>query len=190
MPKLPQRKAIRKYKEGFAYIPLGRTDAHGFAKVSLEDAGKLELYFWHKDSNGYAISGTGLERGKPNIYMHQLVLNKKRKGYFADHINRDILDNRRENLRLVSVANSQKNRSAHKIDKQTSLYKGVSKIGKDVLKPWQWAVYTNQVEGGKVYGYCYTEAEAALTYNRYAKQYHKRFAVLNDVKVMPDSIDN
>jgi len=38
------------------------------------------------------------------LYLHHAVIGKPPKGYVVDHINRNPLDNRRENLRFVTVA--------------------------------------------------------------------------------------
>jgi len=79
-----------------------------FAIVDEEDSPMLRDFKWHagKSSRGkfYAKTGT------PPRYMHRMLM-----GFPAgvvDHINGDTLDNRRENLRVVSHFQNGMNRTA------------------------------------------------------------------------------
>jgi len=69
-----------------------------FSLVSNEDFNLLNKYKWHTSSDGYAR--TQVSRGK-FLLMHQLI-NNTPKGFDTDHINRNKLDNRRENLRTAT----------------------------------------------------------------------------------------
>ena len=61
----------------------------------LEDYDKIKEYCWYKDfSNGYMKTKTVDNKW---IYMHRFVTNNQYK--IVDHINRNKLDNRKENLR-------------------------------------------------------------------------------------------
>jgi hypothetical protein len=89
------------------YVPL--YGAHGKAEraralYSPEDAELIRVFRWHLSSSGYA-------RSKKGGLMHRLILGLKpgdpRQG---DHINGDRLDNRRENLRVVTFAEQMQNK--------------------------------------------------------------------------------
>src|SRR5205085_11306347 len=96
-------------------IPLkGKYGAGKFAKVSDEDFDFLNTLKWHVSDRGYAKT---YYQGK-HRQMHQFV-----KGKDLDHINRDKLDNQRENLR---PANRRQN-NANTTRKNPSGYKGVYK---------------------------------------------------------------
>src|SRR4051812_1741281 len=99
-------------------IPVGKT----WAEVSVEDA-HLAQYTWWPNTGGYAVT----EWGGRHYTMHSLVLQRAGAcdGCCIDHINRHILDNRRENLRVVS---QQQNvwHSGKAKHGTTSIYKGVS----------------------------------------------------------------
>lgn len=74
-------------------------------KVSEEDLPLISQYSWHLTSTGYLASRCKKDApvGKPKqlIYMHRLIMMPP-KELEVDHINRDKLDNRRENLRFAT----------------------------------------------------------------------------------------
>jgi hypothetical protein len=101
-------------RDGIGYIPLRVTGRRGntptgsgevivWAKVDEVDFADLAQHRWHMTDTGYAHRWFG---GRPpkrqGERMHRrilgLVTGDKRQG---DHINRDKLDNRRSNLRIV-----------------------------------------------------------------------------------------
>ena len=80
----------------------------GKAIIDLDDLDKIKKYKWRLDSrkdklNGYIAAGNSKNR----ITLHRLILNYDGP-LQVDHINRNKLDNRKENLRIVpNVTNSQ-----------------------------------------------------------------------------------
>lgn len=68
-------------------------------KFSRPDYLWIKSRKWYLDKDGYAFC-RGEKRGT-TLKMHRIVLEAK-KGQEVDHINRDKLDNRRTNLRIVS----------------------------------------------------------------------------------------
>ena len=61
------------------------------------------------DHSSYRQQQTGLQ-------LHHLIMGKPQKGMVVDHINGDGLDNRKENLRFVTVSENQQNRYADKVE--------------------------------------------------------------------------
>lgn len=95
-------------------IPLHGKYAEGLsAIVSDEDYEEFSKYWWTyirdhvTPSLGYARTHIHKQVYK---YMHREVVGDK-KGYVVDHINRNTLDNRRENLRHLTPRESSLNRS-------------------------------------------------------------------------------
>jgi hypothetical protein len=92
----------------------------------------------------------------------------------VDHINGDVLDNRRVNLRICSNKENSWNQRGK--TSKYSKYKGVTVArGKFLAK---------LVKEGKVYLGCVheTSEEAAIEYNRMAKEHFGDFARLNTVE--------
>lgn len=98
-------------------VPLTRSKF--IALVDDVDGERVLAHKWHL-ANGYARSFVD---GK-NIYMQRLIMGSPPQGHVTDHINRNRLDNRRENLRWVSYAQNSHN---HKLSaSNTTGYIGVS----------------------------------------------------------------
>ena len=75
-----------------------------YALIDQSDYDALSKYRWHYH-DGYAtanINGT-------SVYMHRMVANTPQ-GMHTDHINHDKLDNRKENLRVVTRFENMQNR--------------------------------------------------------------------------------
>jgi hypothetical protein len=90
-----------------------------------------------------------------------------------DHKNNDRSDNRLENLRLATVSENMMNKSKSK--GKTSRYKGVSRRSRDAR--WKAAATLNYKQVHL--GYFDTEEEAALAYDRCAKQLFGNYAKIN-----------
>lgn len=82
---------------------------------------------WSKNSQSYYVTSSGKtpDGKKCTILLHRFILGLEygdtREG---DHINRDSLDNRDENLRIVNVTEQKMNQRKQR--RNTSGYKGVS----------------------------------------------------------------
>ena len=69
----------------------------------------LQRYVWKLDENGYVYR----MRNRRHLYLHHVVMPGDRYPEFVrDHISRDKLDNRSENLRWLTQAESAQNRGA------------------------------------------------------------------------------
>ncbi len=84
---------------------------------------KIPKKGWWINSYGYAVHQKCIAGKKINTYLHHLVLPVKT-GFDVDHINRNKLDNRKENLRYVTRAQNIYNMSEKK--NNTSGKRGVS----------------------------------------------------------------
>lgn len=137
-----------------------------FALVDGADYEALKNMKWGK-VNGYAHSKSG--------YMHRIIMGAS-KDYHVDHINNNILDNRRANLRLCS--NSQNHMNIPKRSTSTSSrFKGVAWDG----RTGKWAASIKKDYKKIWLGRHATEEGAARAYNEAAKKHFGEFASLNPV---------
>lgn len=72
-------------------------------QIDEEDEQRVTSKIWHI-AKGYVRSTQG-----ETIRLHQFLMGKAPEGFEWDHINRDKLDNRKENLRLVTHGQNMRN---------------------------------------------------------------------------------
>lgn len=91
-------------------IPLSRGKR---ALVSPEDYEKLAKHSWYFGRRGYAMRSKNMPNGaRKTVSMHREILGA-RLDQEVDHINRNRLDNRRENLRMLGHSANLHNRGAY-----------------------------------------------------------------------------
>lgn len=152
---------------------------HKFAKISPEDAGKVLPHKWHSYRSKvhphifYAKADWVEENGvRKQVKMHRLIMNAP-DGVHVDHINGDGLDNRRENLRLVTPQLNQAN--SRKRMKGTSRFKGV--CWSAASKKWRASIVINNRQ---IYlGLFADELDAAKAYDKKALELFGEHAHLN-----------
>jgi hypothetical protein len=93
----------------------------------------------------------------------------------VDHKNGDKLDNRRENLRICTIAENIRNSKTSTKKGKTSRYKGVYWVGR--IKKWVARIHVDRK--GLHVGVFTDEAEAARAYDVAARQHFGEFARTN-----------
>lgn len=140
----------------------------------------LSKYNWHvtplgpnKDRWVAQRTGRNGER-KGNYAMHREIMGLKiGDGVIVDHINRNTLDNRRDNLRIVTPSQSVCNRGPNKGKK----YKGVF-----WREDFQRYIAEIKINRKKIFiGQFKNELDAVRAYNKKAKEIHGDYAYINPV---------
>lgn len=77
--------------------------------IDTEDINKLKLHSWRINDKGYIIS----DINRKKVRIHNFILNRDTSNpkIVCDHINRNKLDNRKQNLRIVSQQENNINRT-------------------------------------------------------------------------------
>ena len=124
---------------------------------------------WHIAAGGYAMSRYKSEV----IYLHLLIAKVMCLTGLIDHIDRNKLNCKRENLRSATIAQNVSNQKLH--SNNTTGYKGVSFDSK--RQKWRACIMLNRRTNH--IGYFYDEITAAKAYDLEARKLHGVFASLN-----------
>lgn len=141
-----------------------------YALVDDEDFDYLNQWNWQTNAYGYAVRSKYVGNYKGvTYYMHREIMSTP-KGKDTDHINRDKLDNRKQNLRICKHANNMKNLGLRKDN--TSGVKGVR--WHKQLQKWNARIHVN---GKEISLGCFHDLkEAAKAYKDASIKYHGVYA--------------
>jgi hypothetical protein len=138
-----------------------------FDKIDLSEVSK---HNWSQGQDGY------LETTIKNKHVRlQRLIMSPQNDQVVDHINHNIFDNRRQNLRICSVGENLYNQI--KLKGCTSKYKGVSLI----RKTGKWEVKIKHMNKSYYLGHFANEIDAAIVYNEKAIELFREYAYLNNV---------
>ncbi len=144
-----------------------------FAVIDAEDYDFLRTVMWHTKEGNATCYARGHVKGK-HVNMHRVLMGAK-DGEVVDHIDHDGLNNRKDNLRVCSVAENNRNRRVGMRRKTSSKYKGVSWD----KKSRKYVAYINHNRKKHLLGMYHDEIEAAMAYDRQASELFGQFASLN-----------
>lgn len=143
--------------------------------VDFERIAELNQFTWRLDHQGYArrMSTINGRHGR-SVLMHRVIA-KAKKGEFVDHINGNPLDNRKENLRIVTLQQNSANK--RKKCKSSSQFKGVI-YNKNSNK---WHARIGHLNKSKHLGCFDCEHAAGHAYNKAAIELFGEFACINPI---------
>lgn len=152
-------------------IPLyNKKKISGYVLVDDLDLIWLSKYKWTLSQTGYA---RGMVNKKDTL-MHRLILKLSSRYELTDHIDRNKLNNQKNNLRKVTYQQNNINRSSKK------KWKGVVFDKRNKTLCWRAEINNN---GNNLFlGHYDTPEKAAIIYNRYAKKIYGKYAYLNPIK--------
>lgn len=141
--------------------------------IDREDFERVTKSKWYYNQ-GYAVATCGKYLPRHHERLHAFIL-KAQPGQIIDHISGDRLDNRKQNLRIVTRAENAKNAKRPTFPGKTSRFKGVCWSKYD--GKWLAAITSDGVRHDL--GLFDEEVAAALEYDKAAKQIHGEFARTN-----------
>lgn len=153
-----------------------------FAKVDDEDFDYLNQWKWYSQRRHrgfYAVRKESLNKGRVNdryiIKMHRVIMGViDDPKIMVDHKDVDSLNNQKNNLRLCT--NAQNGYNTRPNINSASKYKGVTTISRvNGGKRWRASCARKHL------GSFYTEEQAAIAYNKAAKEMYGEFAWLNQI---------
>lgn len=131
----------------------------------------------------YAVTRKTIEGKRKFFYLHRLIMNIwETNTPHVDHIKQgDKLDNRKENLRIVTCSQNMSNRTKKK--NSASAYLGVTFCGYKKSRPYRVDIQRKDLNNGnKIFlGYYDSDIQAGYAYNCAANIIHKEYANLNNI---------
>lgn len=158
-------------------IPL--TGKYGQGKAALVDDCDFErvsAYSWYATTKGYASRSDYTTGRRTLVLMHRFIMNAPA-NMEVDHINHDVLDCRRSNLRLATVSQNQANSRVHK--DSSSGVKGVFFV------KGKWVAQIRVSSKLQYLGRFVTIRAAAEAYNKAALELSGEYAHINDLSLLP-----
>lgn len=152
-----------------------------FAIVDDSDYEYLSQFSWSLSRKGYATAyiPVKMQSKYPHkcVQMQRMLLwDDVKKGQIVDHINRNKLDNRRSNLRICTINESNRNRGIINFKHRQEIISQYKGVWWDKSK-WRTAITVNNK---KIYlGRYDIERDAAIAYNTAARIFFGEHACLN-----------
>jgi hypothetical protein len=133
-------------------IPLRnrKGDVVDYALVDEEDFERVNKVKWCKTADGYAH---GIVDGKL-CYMHRILFDEIPRGQVVDHINHDRLDNRKQNLRVVTKSVNNQNKSARGVVRYIGVVPDRTNKFKAVFRNQYLGVFDDKLEAARRYDIC------------------------------------
>ena len=130
----------------------------GKVLLDIEDIPKVQKYHWRLNEKGYVIASI---KGHKTIRIHNLILERdtSNQKITCDHINRNKLDNRKENLRIIS--HLENNLNTDRIEKGNGYCFRNDRN--------RWMAYIKKDNKMKTIGYFNTEEEAKQARSLYCE---------------------
>lgn len=176
-----QNKIIYQDKKNLKFLVESKKYGNCEVLIDIEDWNKVKIYHWYlsinKNPNIFIIScNINNKKNKhTTLKLHRLILNLTDPKIIVDHKFGNTLDNQKENLRICSIAENNRNQKLSK--NNISGYKGVH--WNKTKKKWHVTIgHNNKLI---FLGYFENKTKAAKIYNQAAIKYHKEFAKLNEI---------
>jgi len=142
------------------------------AIIDTQGVEKIKHFKWHETGQGRVATRIN---DKMVLLQHIIIGLKQNKATQVDHIDRNVLNNRKANLRICTHTQNARNAGIGK--NNTSGYKGVCWN----KRKSKWMVEIMADRKRFFLGYFKNKLDAAKAYNAGAIKYHGKFACLNRI---------
>lgn len=173
-------KALKKYNKYdlSGSYGIGYTENGEEFLFDLEDYDLIKEYYWVTNQEGYLLS----KNSKTTIRLHRLIMNCKDSKIFIDHINHNVKDNRKINLRYAK--NSQNQMNAKLRSNNKSNYTGVYYNKK--IKKW---IANIQINKKRIFlGQFYNLEDAVKTRKKAEEKYFGEYSYSNSMRIAGEQL--
>jgi len=139
------------HNKEYTVIKIQHHDTHKYGLIDKEDFDKVKDHTWHYTANAYLSYTQRMNCSQKAVYLHNVVMDRlehpgKGTKESIDHMNRNGLDNRKENLRLVtqSAQNINQKQKERRIELPDNSGVTVDEIPKHV-----WYITANGAHGDR-----------------------------------------
>lgn len=169
---------------------MGKCRGKYFAQIDDDDYEWINKYNWHlakSKTSAYPATYIRSQNGVyQKIFMHRMIL-KTNEGLFIDHIDRNGLNCQRNNLRICTRTENNRNRCASGASKYLGVsIKQYTKKGRHYI---YWVATVKENGKNKQLGHFKKQEDAAIAYNEAAKNIYGEFANLNVITPLADSVE-
>lgn len=142
-------KHVMYHNKEYTVMKVQYHDSYIYSVIDKEDFVKIKDYTWHYTSNHYLSHNVTVDEKQKVLYLHNMVMNRlgfpgKGAKESIDHISRNGLDNRKENLRLITQ--SAQNINQKQKERRVELPDGLG-ITIDDLPKHVWYIKSNGSHG-------------------------------------------
>lgn len=143
-----------------------------FSEVDDEDFERFKVFRWYAFWNPHNRSFYAIRKTRDNktIFLHREILGLTNPKIQGDHINHDTLNNKRSNLRAVTISQNQRNRKGAQRNSKSGI-RGVHWFKRD--KCWRAYIMVNYKF--MHLGYFDNLQDAAKAYAKANKKYFGEF---------------
>jgi hypothetical protein len=114
-----QNKKYNIYRYNFKLncLELKLSNKNIFAQIDIKNYNKVKNFCWRGNNKNYISTNIRINGEKRVVHIHNLIMDNNLKNMVVDHIDRNPLNNKLSNLRMVTLSENSRNKPLPKINK-------------------------------------------------------------------------